>query len=224
MSEMSFETAVMSRRSVRGFQDKEVPQDVLNKVFDIARWSPSGTNIQPWQTYVASGALRDTLRNQMMTAVKAGTKPNQDHKEPKKPIGQVWKDRRRECAAVLYRAMDISWDDKEARGAASFRNFELFDAPHVAFLCMDEAFGLGSAWDVGMYAQTLMLAMTANGLASCAQGTMGHHPELVREAFGLGPEVKVLFGLSFGYEDTSMKVNSAHTERAALEDTVTFKR
>jgi len=84
MSEMSFETAVMSRRSVRGFQDKEVPQDVLNKVFDIARWSPSGTNIQPWQTYVASGALRDTLRNQMMTAVKAGTKPNQDHKEPKK--------------------------------------------------------------------------------------------------------------------------------------------
>jgi nitroreductase len=89
---------------------------------------------------------------------------------------------------------------------------------------MDEAFGLGSAWDVGMYAQTLMLAMTANGLASCAQGTMGHHPELVREAFGLGPEVRVLFGLSFGYEDTSMQVNSAHTERAALEDTVTFKR
>ena len=34
---MSFETAVMSRRSVRGFQDKEVHQDVLNKVFDIAR-------------------------------------------------------------------------------------------------------------------------------------------------------------------------------------------
>jgi hypothetical protein len=53
---------------------------------------------------------------------------------------------------------------------------------------------------------------------------MGHHPELVREAFGLGPEVRVLFGLSFGYEDTSMQVNSAHTERAALEDTVTFKR
>jgi hypothetical protein len=34
----------------------------------------------------------------------------------------------------------------------------------------------------------------------------------------------VLFGLSFGYEDTSMKVNSAHTQRAALEDTVTFRR
>ena len=89
---------------------------------------------------------------------------------------------------------------------------------------MDESFGLGRAWDVGMYAQTLMLAVTAYGLASCAQGTMAHHPELVRKAFDLGPEMKVLFGLSFGYEDTTMKVNSAHTQRAALEDTVTFKR
>ena len=82
MSEMSFETAVKSRRSVRGFQRREVPQEVLNKVFDLARWSPSGTNMQPWQTYVASGAIRDTLREQMMTAVKNGSKPNQDHKEP----------------------------------------------------------------------------------------------------------------------------------------------
>ena len=224
MSEMSFETAVMSRRSVRGFQNREVPQYLLNKVFDIARWAPSGTNIQPWQTYVASGATRDALRKQMMAAVKNGSKPNQDYKEPQKPLGQVWKNRRRECAAVLYRSMNISWEDKEARSAAAFRNFELFDAPHVAFVCMDEGFGLARAWDAGMYAQTLMLAMTANGLASCAQGTMAHHPELVRKAFDLGPEVKVLFGISFGYEDKTMQVNSAHTQRATIEDTVTFKR
>ncbi len=224
MSNMSFETVVMTRRSVRGFQNKEVPQEILTKVFNIARWAPSGTNMQPWQTYVASGATRNSLRAKMMAAVKNGLPPDQDHKVPQKPIGQVWKTRRRECAAVLYRAMDIAWEDKVARSAAAFRNFELFDAPHVAFLCMDEAFGLGRAWDVGMYAQTLMLAMTANGLASCAQGTMGHYPELVRETFDLGPEVKVLFGLSFGYEDTSMKVNAAHTQRAPLEDTVIFKR
>ena len=223
MSQMSLEEAVRGRRSVRGFLARPVPQQVLDRVFDIARWSPSGTNMQPWQTFVASGALRDSLREQMMERVRAKVAPSQDHKESKREIGAEYKDRRRECAAVLYRAMDIDWSDKPARAAASLRNFELFDAPHVAFLCMDEGFGLGSAWDVGMYAQTLMLAMTANGLASCAQGTMGHHPDLVREAFGLGPEVKVLFGLSFGYEDTAMQVNRAYTERAPLHATVTFK-
>jgi hypothetical protein len=119
--------------------------------------------------------------------------------------------------------MGIDWEDKPARAGAAFRNFELFDAPHVAFLCMDEVFGIGSAWDVGMYAQTLMLAMTANGLASCAQGTMAHHPDLVRDAFGIGNEVRVLFGISFGFEDISMQVNNAHTIRADLSETLTFK-
>ena len=37
MSEMSLERAVMSRHSVRGFQRREVSQDLLNKIFDIAR-------------------------------------------------------------------------------------------------------------------------------------------------------------------------------------------
>jgi len=223
MTDMSLEAAVRARRSVRGFLPNPVPQETLDKVFDLARWSPSGTNIQPWQVYVASGATRDHLREQFMQRAKDKHPPSVDHKDSRGPIGEVWKTRRRECAAVLYDAMGVAWEDKPARAEVAFRNFELFDAPHVAFLCMNEVFGIGSAWDVGMYAQTLMLAMTANGLASCAQGTMAHHPDLVREAFGLGDEVKVLFGLSFGFEDTSMAVNNAHTTRATLAETVTFK-
>ena len=50
-----------------------------------------------------------------------------------------------------------------------------------------------------------------------------HYPEFVREAFNLGEEIKVLFGISFGYEDKSMKVNTALTERSSIEDTVIFK-
>ena len=98
----------------------------------------------------------------------------------------------------------------------------MFDAPHVAFLCMDEVFGGQSAADVGMYAQTLMLSMTAHGLASCAQGTMAHYPDLVRETFDIPSEIKVLFGISFGFEDKSIPVNNARTGRAALSDSVTF--
>ena len=64
--------------------------------------------MQPWQTFVASGGLRDRLREQMMTRVQSKVAPNQDHKDPKRTIGQIT-DRRRECA-VLYRSMDIDWD------------------------------------------------------------------------------------------------------------------
>lgn len=221
MTDMSFEEAVKSRRSVRGFLDKRVPDDVLKDVFDIARWAPSGTNVQPWHTCVASGEVRDRMRAEMLHRVTSKEKVITDHPGDGK-LGEPWRGRKRACAKVLYDAMGIEWEDKTGRGRAAMRNFELFDAPHAAFLCMDETFGVQSAADVGMYAQTLMLAMTAHGLASCAQGTLRNYPDMVRQEFGLAPELKVLFGISFGYEDPGVAANAARTIRAPLEETVQF--
>jgi nitroreductase len=73
-----------------------------------------------------------------------------------------------------------------------------------------------------MYAQTLMLAMSVNGIASCAQGSLRDYPDLVRETFGLAPQVKVLFGISFGFEDPNVRANQARTERAPVSETVQF--
>ena len=41
---------------------------------------------------------------------------------------------------------------------ATLRNFEFFDAPHVAIVCMQKKFGVRVALDVGAYVQTLLLA------------------------------------------------------------------
>ena len=51
--------AVTSRRAVRGFTDKEVPREVLERVVSAAAWAPSGSNIQPWNSYVLTGAPLD---------------------------------------------------------------------------------------------------------------------------------------------------------------------
>ncbi|MBV1930356.1 MAG: nitroreductase family protein [Porticoccaceae bacterium] len=222
MTDISLEEAVKGRHSVRGFLADPVPQALLNKVFELAQWAPSGTNIQPWQVYVASGATRDALRTEFIHRAQTGQAPTLDYADKGK-VGEPWRERRRDCAKALYTAMDIAWEDKEARARASFRNFELFDAPHVAFLCMNEVFGMASAADLGMYAQTLMLSMTAHGLASCAQGTMAHYPDLVRETFNLDPMTKVLFGISFGYEDPAIAANQTRTVRAPLEQSVVFR-
>ncbi|MBV1879567.1 MAG: nitroreductase [Pseudomonadales bacterium] len=221
MTALSLADGIRGRHSIRGFLPRQVPQDLLNQVFELAQWSPSGTNIQPWQVYVASGAVRDELRAQIIAKVQANEPPQVDFSDRGK-LGAVFRERRRGCARALYGALDVDWDDKPARAAVAFRNFEMFDAPHVAFLCMNAVFGPQAAADVGMYAQTLMLSMTAHGLASCAQGTMAHYPDLVRETFDMPAEVKVLFGISFGYEDTSDKVNQTRTDRASLAETVKF--
>lgn len=217
-----FDRVVRGRRSVRGFLDRRVPDAVMQSIFDTARWAPSGTNVQPWHTCVASGDVRDQLRAEFLRRKAEKVRPNHDHQGDGK-TGEPWRERKRACARALYAAMGIEWEDMEGRGRAALRNYELFDAPHVAFLCMDEAFGVQSACDVGMYAQTLMLSMTAHGVGSCAQGTMRDYPDLIRETFDLPASTKVLFGISFGYEDVSVAANEARTDRASLEETVVFR-
>lgn len=216
-----FDALVRERRSVRGFLDKPVPEETMKEIFETARWAPSGTNVQPWHAYVASGKTLEHIREGFVERFDAGEKIHTDHPGDGR-TGSPWRDRKRACARVLYGAMDIEWEDMAGRGRAARRNFELFDAPHAVFFGMHSAFGMQSACDVGMYSQTLMLAMTAHGVSSCAQGTLRNYPDFVREVFGLDPEIKILFGLSFGYEDTTVPANQARTERATIEETVQF--
>jgi hypothetical protein len=73
-----------------------------------------------------------------------------------------------------------------------------------------------------MYAQTVMLTLTAHGLGSCPQTALSFHPHIVREELGIPSEQKLLFGLSFGYPDNNHPANQCHTEREALDKVVQF--
>jgi nitroreductase len=177
--------------------------------------------VQPWNVCVASGDVCDKLRNEFTARFDAGEKPKTDHPGDGR-TGEPWIDRKRACARALYGAMAVEWEDRPGRARVARRNYEFFGAPHAVFLGMHGIFGTQTASDVGMFAQTLMLAMHAHGIASCPQGTLRDYPDLVRETFGLDPEIKILFGISFGYADSDMQVNTARTERAPLSETVKF--
>lgn len=43
---------ISSRRSIRRFTDAPVPDEVVNKLIEAARWAPSGENEQPWKLIV----------------------------------------------------------------------------------------------------------------------------------------------------------------------------
>jgi nitroreductase len=43
-----FET-IKGRRSIRAYRDIEVPQEIVEKLIEAARWAPSAGNIQPWE-------------------------------------------------------------------------------------------------------------------------------------------------------------------------------
>ena len=43
-----FMKIIQSRRSVRRYQEKDIPDEILNNLFEAARWAPSWANTQCW--------------------------------------------------------------------------------------------------------------------------------------------------------------------------------
>jgi len=220
---MTLEDAVRLRRSVRGFLPDEVPPMMLDRLFALAQCAPSGCNAQPWLPHVVSGNALQDLRGRLITAGRSRRTPDPDLPVRNKYSG-VYRDRQYDAAARLYGAMGIERHDLEGRERAALRNLEFFGAPHVVFVFMDGMFDMREAIDVGMYAQTLMLAMTAFGVASCAQGALSLYPSIVRDHLGLPESHRLLFGISFGYEDPNVPANSAHVGRNDVAAAIQFHR
>ena len=215
-----FNALLQSRHSVRGFLPRAVDSDTLQQVFSIAGNAPSNCNTQPWQAAVVSGERCDRLRDKVSEAMNQGVM-QMDFPYDGKYEG-VYRERQIDSAQQLYSALGIAREDKAGRGTSFMRNFRFFDAPHVAFVFLPEPFGVREAADVGMYAQTLMLAMNAAGIACCPQTSLSFHCDIVREELALPAHFKLLFGISFGYEDTQHSANKARPARAALAAAVKF--
>ncbi len=220
MTSTAFADIARQRRSVRGFISKPVEQALLNRVFETASTAPSNCNTQPWECAVVSGDKLETLRQRIPDAFASG-QWTMDFPYDGKYAG-VYKERQYQAAADLYAAMGIAREDKVGRNAQFMRNFEFFGAPHVAFIFLPEPFGLREAADCGMFAQNLMLSLTAEGLASCPQTALSFNADLVREVLDIPPENKLLFGISFGYEDAEDPANRCRTQRAPLGECIRF--
>jgi nitroreductase len=212
---------IKERRSVRGFLPKPVPRDLLEEVLSLAQHAPSNCNVQPWRVYIASGEILEDLRDALVAAAESGE--SQAMSAPVDSFFGTYRDKQVACAVELYGKMGIARDDRAGRRHAMVRNFEFFDAPHVAYVCMARSFGIGVALDVGMYVQTLMLAMQSRGIASCAQASLRAFPDVAARHLRIPDDEQILCGLSFGYEDPDVPANQTRQPRDPVSSNVFFR-
>ncbi len=220
---MNLDEAIRTRRSVRGFLPREVPDALLRELFALAQWAPSNCNVQPWLPHVVSGAALARLRDALLSAG-AQDQPIEPDWPADGVYHGVYRERQVGAARTLYGAMGVQRHDTQARRAAYLRNHAFFGAPHALFVFMQQPFDAREATDIGMYAQTLMLALTSRGIASCAQGALGLYPAIVRRHLVLPGDHRLLFGISFGYEDAANPANAARVDRVDLDAAVRFHR
>lgn len=219
---MLFRDVVRERHSMRNFLPHAVPEDILRSVLEDAQRSPSNCNTQPWQTHIVSGSKRDALSKAILAADDAG-QMTPDFSFGINDFPGVYRERYKEQGAAYYQAIGVKRDDKYLRREASRRNLEFFGAPHVALLFMPEVGdNVRVAGDIGMYAQTLLLSLTAHGLGGVPQTSLSFYGETIRKELGIEPSSKLLFGISLGYPDMDHPANQYRINKVPLGESITF--
>lgn len=220
--ETAFHEVVRARRSVRGFLPTPVPQDLLDAVVEDARHAPSNSNIQPWDVHIVSGETLKTLSVAMLDAEAQG-RLSPDFPWGYDELHGRYRERQTAQAATYYEALGVARENRQDRRLAVLKNLEFFGAPHACLLFQPDLYaGVRVAGDLGMYAQTFLLSLTAHGLGGVPQTWLGFFAATVREVLGIDDSMKMLFGISFGYPDLSSSAGRYRSERAPAAETVTF--
>jgi nitroreductase len=209
--------ALRRRASTRAFLDRPVEMETVRAILDAARWTPSGVNIQPWEVAVVSGATKQRIADAVLAARAAGTPENPDYRYYPAEWHEPYKARRRACGIALYEAQGIGRNDEAKRLESWNANYRFFDAPVGLFIFMDRRLGQGSWLDMGMFMQSIMLAATSLGLATCPQASVADFPDIVRRELGRDDRGLLICGIALGYADPAAPVNNYRTEREPVD-------
>ena len=60
------DAAMLSRRSIRAFLPTPVAREVIEDILAVAARAPSGTNTQPWQVHVLTGASLQAMADDIV--------------------------------------------------------------------------------------------------------------------------------------------------------------
>ncbi len=166
-----YERLLRGRRSVREFQDREMPLDLVREMIRETCLAPSAMNRQPWRFSIVSN--REKIR-----LLSGESKRN------------LLSDLEADPSSPLQRYGDMLRDPQ-------FNVF--YNAPCVVYICGSS--GLGSLeLDCSLAACYFMLAAAARNLGTCWVGLGAHlrDPVLLKD-LGISGDLKIVAPIILGY-------------------------
>lgn len=185
-----FRKVVMSRRSVRRFDDTPIPQAVLDDCLDMALLAPNSSNLQPWEFYVvktpelrqqvAKACLNQNAARtaQVLVAVVARTETWKEHCAlvldhwPEETVPTIVDRYYRRVAKVHYTQGPLSLFGLGKRLAAKVAGLQR-PVPRGPFTQADMK--VWAAKSTALAAENFMLALRAHGFDSCPMEGFDEH-------------------------------------------------
>ncbi len=144
------ERIIKGRRSIRYYEDRPVPRDVLERILSLATWAPSAHNRQPWRfAVVTAPETRQALARAMGERLRA------DLEADGLPPDQIERDAGR------------SYQRISGAPALILVCLSMVDMDHYPDAQRASAEHIMAVQSVALAAQNLMLAAHAEGLSSC---------------------------------------------------------
>jgi nitroreductase len=189
--------ALNSRFTVRIFKPDPLERGTILKILDAATRAPSSGNSQPWELFLASGDALERLRQRFQERLMDEVPSN-----PDLPAPQEWpralQKRMDEAKAARFEFLGIKHDDAASRRAMFVLAFRFFGAPTVIYLCLDRTLTAWSIFDMGLLAQSIMLAAQHYGVDSTVAAQLVSYPDLIRAELGIPEHLLILIGIALG--------------------------
>lgn len=212
---------IKTRMSIRGFKKDPVPEELLKKVIETACWSPSYKNTQPWEAMVLSGKKKVGLSSLLVELLESGAEPVPDLAAP-----ESWPDAEQARINKLFaKRKELTGIDLSAPEwivKAKKINFLFYGAPHAIYLYQDSSLSQWSLFDLGLFAQSLMLAAHAHGLGTVPQAFATDYAQDVKKYLDIPASKRLVLGLSIGYPDMDAPANAFRTDRSPVDEIATF--
>jgi nitroreductase len=217
------ETAMLSRRSIRGFLPDMVPRETIEHLLDVAGRAPSGTNLQPWRVIALAGEELRRFCDGVAAAYTSGAEYGSEVQYTPTPLAEPYLSRRREIGWALYGLLGIGRGEHDKARAYVARNLHFFGAP-VGLVCLIERdLMIGSWLDYGMFLQNIGVAARASGLDTCTMAIFANFPNTIRGLLDLPHSDMIVCGMAIGTEDHDTPANKLRTTRVPATEFARFR-
>ena len=219
MTDIKVLNNILERRySCRSFLPKQVKQEIIEEILNIAQKIPSWCNAQPWTVTVCSGKALKELSNNLLAEASKGIE-GPDIAFPLEYNG-IYQARRKECGLQLYNSVGIQKGEQSKAIMQMHENFKFFGAPHVAIITSEKSLGTYGAIDCGAYVTAFTLAATALNINTIPQAAIASLSDIVRSTLKIPIKKSIVCAISFGYENSKHPINNFRTSRSNINEVV----
>lgn len=198
---------IRTRMSIRKFKPDPVPKETLSNIVEIALRSPSYKNSQPWEVAIVSGKKKEALSKALVELIEKDTPTAPDIPEPVSWPPQI-EQRMAEHLRIRSEKFGFNLADPALLKRSKIANSRFYGAPHGIFLYQDASLPTWSILDMGMFAQSLMLAANAHGIGTVPQGFLIDYSATVKQFLNIPETKRLVLGMSAGYPEWEDRANS----------------